>query len=126
MGYGDGMCCSYGNGSYKVTYGGAVVAEGGNFGASETAEFGEDESTPAPVNPTQSPVNPTQSPIGSPVESPTEEFSPIFTETFDIEGEYQMNVGNKVVEASNMNPTYSGDHSLRLRKKQGVVSKNQN
>jgi len=148
--YGDGMCCSYGNGSYKVTYGGAVVAEGGNFGASETAEFGEDESTPAPVdptpapvNPTQSPVNPTQSPveetdppapvaspaaspIGSPVESPTEEFSPIFTETFDIEGEYKMNVGNKVVEASNMNPTYSGDHSLRLRKKQGVVSKPQN
>jgi len=34
--YGDGICCSYGSGSYSLTYGGAVVASGGAFGSSET------------------------------------------------------------------------------------------
>ena len=34
--YGDGMCCSYGNGSYTVSYNGTVVASGGSFAASET------------------------------------------------------------------------------------------
>lgn len=37
--YGDGICCSYGNGNYSVTAGGSTVASGGNFGASETAYF---------------------------------------------------------------------------------------
>ena len=34
--YGDGICCSYGNGSYSVSYNGNVVASGGSFGTSET------------------------------------------------------------------------------------------
>lgn len=37
--YGDGICCSYGNGSYKIT--GAnnqTIASGGSFGSSETKE----------------------------------------------------------------------------------------
>lgn len=141
--YDDGMCCAYGNGSYKIMYNGAVVAEGAEFGASETAEFGEDEPTPAPLNPTQPPMNPTQppvvetnppapvaapntSPVSSPIESPVQEqFIIIFEEKFDEE-EYRMNVGNKVVEGSNNNPTYSGDHSLRLKKRQGILSKNEN
>lgn len=37
--YGDGICCSYGNGSYTVTTGGSTVASGGAFGASETTNF---------------------------------------------------------------------------------------
>jgi hypothetical protein len=37
--YGDGICCSYGNGSYSVTAGGSVVASGGNFTNSETTNF---------------------------------------------------------------------------------------
>jgi hypothetical protein len=37
--YGDGICCSYGNGSYSVTTGGSTVASGGSFGASETTNF---------------------------------------------------------------------------------------
>lgn len=37
--YGDGICCSYGNGSYTVTAGGAVVASGGSFTTSETTNF---------------------------------------------------------------------------------------
>ena len=34
--YGDGICCSYGNGSYSVTYNGSLVASGGSFSNSET------------------------------------------------------------------------------------------
>ena len=34
--YGDGLCCSEGNGSYTVETGGVTVASGGSFGASET------------------------------------------------------------------------------------------
>ena len=34
--YGDGICCSYGNGSYTVTDGlGNIVAQGGSFGSEE-------------------------------------------------------------------------------------------
>ena len=34
--WGDGICCSFGNGSYNVTYGGITVVSGGSFGSSET------------------------------------------------------------------------------------------
>ena len=34
--YGDGICCSWGNGSYSVSYNGTVVASGGSFTFSET------------------------------------------------------------------------------------------
>ncbi|MEL6659832.1 MAG: M12 family metallo-peptidase [Bacteroidota bacterium] len=37
--YGDGICCSYGNGSYTVTSGGSTLASGGAFGSSETTNF---------------------------------------------------------------------------------------
>lgn len=36
--YGDGICCSYGNGSYSVNDSG-VLASGGSFGSSETTNF---------------------------------------------------------------------------------------
>ncbi|WP_020538535.1 zinc-dependent metalloprotease [Lewinella cohaerens] len=37
--YGDGICCSYGNGSYTVTSSGGTEASGGSFGSSETTNF---------------------------------------------------------------------------------------
>ena len=37
--YGDGICCSYGNGSYSLTDGGSTLASGGAFGSSETTTF---------------------------------------------------------------------------------------
>ena len=38
--YGDGICCSYGNGSYTVTDGlGNIVAQGGSFGSEEETVF---------------------------------------------------------------------------------------
>ena len=37
--YGDGMCCSYGNGSYTLTDGGTTLASGGSFTSSQTTSF---------------------------------------------------------------------------------------
>lgn len=37
--YGDGMCCSYGNGSYSVKAGSTTLASGGSFGSSESTNF---------------------------------------------------------------------------------------
>lgn len=37
--FGDGICCSYGNGSYSLTSGGTTLASGGSFGSSETTNF---------------------------------------------------------------------------------------
>jgi len=38
--WGDGICCGYGSGSYKVEYDGATKKEGGQFGRSEVTTFG--------------------------------------------------------------------------------------
>jgi len=37
--FGDGICCTYGEGSYSVEVGGTVVASGGDFGDIETTLF---------------------------------------------------------------------------------------
>ncbi len=37
--YGDGICCSFGNGSYSLTNGGTLLASGGSFGSSEASNF---------------------------------------------------------------------------------------
>lgn len=37
--YGDGMCCSHGNGGYALTVGGTVVASGGSFSSSDSTSF---------------------------------------------------------------------------------------
>ncbi|WP_438712177.1 reprolysin-like metallopeptidase [Aquimarina muelleri] len=38
-GYGDGICCQYGNGAYTLTSGGTSLASGGSFGSSEATQF---------------------------------------------------------------------------------------
>jgi len=55
--YGDGICCSYGNGSYSLTSGGSSVASGGSFTTSESTTFcvesaGGGADTQAPSTPT--------------------------------------------------------------------------
>ncbi|SEP55884.1 S8 family serine peptidase [Neolewinella agarilytica] len=53
--YGDGICCSYGNGSYSLTQGGTTLASGGSFGSSEATDFcigGSGADTQAPTTPT--------------------------------------------------------------------------
>ncbi len=37
--YGDGICCSYGNGSYSLKNGSEVLASGGSFGSTESTNF---------------------------------------------------------------------------------------
>lgn len=43
--YGDGICCSYGNGSYSVLVNGVEVASGGQFTATEATNFTVTESS---------------------------------------------------------------------------------
>lgn len=37
--YGDGICCSYGNGSYTLSSNGSTLASGGSFASSQTRTF---------------------------------------------------------------------------------------
>jgi len=70
--WGDGICCSFGSGSYTVTYDNAEVGSGGSFTSSESVDFGCVTSSPI-VSPTDSPtVSPTDSPTVSPTVSPTD------------------------------------------------------
>merc|ERR1711902_430165 len=52
MGYGDGICCSYGTGGYKIKVNGEEVVSGGEFGDSETETFTVNASPVAPPTPT--------------------------------------------------------------------------
>jgi len=58
--YGDGICCSCGDGNYEVTYDGEVVASGGEFDSSEETTFGSCDGAPT-ESPTESPP-PTNAP----------------------------------------------------------------
>merc|ERR1711923_196005 len=70
--YGDGICCSYGTGGYKIKVDGEEVVSGGEFGDSETETFSVTSSPVAP--PTTAPVDtpfPTTAPVTAPVSPPT-------------------------------------------------------
>merc|ERR1739837_51990 len=68
--YGDGICCSYGTGGYKIKVDGEEVVSGGEFGDSETETFSVTSSPVAP--PTTAPVTPpTTAPVTAPVAPPT-------------------------------------------------------
>merc|ERR1712003_416008 len=71
--YGDGICCSYGEGNYIVTVEGSIVSQGGEFGSTQIKEFAIQEEDPSPSNsPITSPTNPpTPSPTYPPTPSPT-------------------------------------------------------
>merc|ERR1711862_770900 len=56
--YGDGICCSYGNGGYSVKVDDKEVASGGQFGSSETKTFDVVSSTDSPVAPPSPPTTP--------------------------------------------------------------------
>merc|ERR1712183_813853 len=61
--YGDGFCCSYGNGYYKIKVDGTEVVSGGDFGDSETETFTVNN----PANPTApSPSAPSPTSPGGP------------------------------------------------------------
>merc|ERR1711983_357306 len=58
-GYGDGLCCSYGNGGYVVEVDDDEVASGGQFGSSETKSFNVGTPTPTTPPPSTSAPAPT-------------------------------------------------------------------
>ena len=47
--YGDGICCSYGNGSYTVTGPNGTIQSGGSFGTSEATDFCLGGGSPIPT-----------------------------------------------------------------------------
>jgi hypothetical protein len=60
--FGDGICCSYGSGSYEVTWGDTLEASGGAFTTSESTTFGScTPPTPAPTTSEPSPTPTTTS-----------------------------------------------------------------
>merc|ERR1712176_186944 len=69
--YGDGICCSYGSGSYSVEANGEVLVSGGEFGSVDTKTFqvSSGPSTPAPT-PAPTPTPPTTSPTPAPTPTP--------------------------------------------------------
>merc|ERR1739836_344357 len=79
-GYGDGLCCSYGNGGYVVEVDDEEVISGGDFDFEETKEFEVGPSTPTTPPPSTSapvPAPTTPSPSTSaPVPVPTAPVSP--------------------------------------------------
>merc|ERR1711862_773947 len=62
--YGDGICCSYGNGGYSVKVDDKEVASGGQFGKKEEKTFNVVSSTDSPVAPPS-----TTPPVASPTKS---------------------------------------------------------
>jgi len=80
--YGDGMCCSYGSGSYSVKLNGVSIASGGSFGSSESKPFVVSTlPTSAPITPPISaPVTPpTPAPTSPPTPAPTRPPTPVPT-----------------------------------------------
>merc|ERR1712242_200077 len=61
--YGDGICCSYGNGGYSVKVDDKEVASGGQFGSSETKTFDVGSSSPTTPPPSTSAPSSTVSTI---------------------------------------------------------------
>merc|ERR1712157_315396 len=73
--YGDGICCSYDTGGYKIKVDGTEVVSGGEFGSSETESFtvnGSPPTTAPAAPPTTAPVtNPTAPPTAAPESTPS-------------------------------------------------------
>merc|ERR1719278_1274057 len=67
--YGDGICCSYGQGGYIIKVDGTEVVSGGEFGDSETETFTVSAPPTAPVSPPTAPVSP-PSPVTAPAPTP--------------------------------------------------------
>merc|ERR1719297_624010 len=70
--YGDGICCSYGTGGYKIKVDGEEVVSGGEFGDSETETFTVNASpiTPPTTAPVDTPFPTTAPPTTAPVDTP--------------------------------------------------------
>merc|ERR1712176_1364947 len=66
--YGDGICCTYGNGGYSVKVNDQEVASGGDFDSEEQKTFVVASSAPTPQTP--APIAPPTSPTPYPTHTP--------------------------------------------------------
>ncbi len=55
--YGDGICCSYGNGSYTLSSDASIIFSGGSFGSTETTAFCIEAGTGGDTQPPSTPAN---------------------------------------------------------------------
>ncbi len=77
--FGDGICCSYGNGSYNLILDGSVVATGGAFGSEETV------TTNCPPGTTcEDPLTATTGSFTAPDQNTWYEFTPAATGIYSI------------------------------------------
>ncbi|KAL7531357.1 hypothetical protein ACHAXR_005312, partial [Thalassiosira sp. AJA248-18] len=90
--WGDGICCGYQAGYYKVMYGETVEKEGGEFGLVESKTFG----SCGPDGPTTDPTSqPTDSPTTAPTKVPTKEptAEPTAKPSPEVFATYNSNIG---------------------------------
>lgn len=134
--YGDGMCCAYGQGSYKVTSEmGFVLAEGGDFGASAREAFGKEyvEMTAVGTNDIDIATNfdvfpnPVQDELN--VSFDLTESSLMSIEIFNVLGKVIKSVSNANYSTGNQTLTVptsdlaDGMYIISLRSAQGSISK---
>merc|ERR1712226_480328 len=121
--FGDGICCSYGSGSYILEYNGNIVKEGGSFAGSESSTFGSCGAPPtaAPTAaPTTAPVPaPTTSPVPPPTEPPVTaptggDWELVYEDDFETDQGVFMGT-NKRFEPFSY-PEGEGTWSLRIRR----------
>ena len=71
--YGDGICCAYGSGSYKLKdHNGVVLHEGGEFATTESKNFTVSVPAPSTASPVAAPTS--SLPTASPVQAPTSSY----------------------------------------------------
>lgn len=129
--YGDGMCCSYGNGSYTLTNdnGGATVASGGSFSSSQNTNFCLNSSSRSEsiVNTSRTVEIETSVDLiyPNPVSSYLNVRIPAGTQSmkvYSVTGREMNNVrvDQKGIEVSNLNP---GVYLVFIQTEKGIVKK---
>merc|ERR1712226_447065 len=115
--YGDGICCSYGSGSYALEYNGNVIKDGGAFGGSESMTFGscDDPSTAAPTAaPTSAPTSAPTGDTAPPVVAPTGggDWELVYEDDFETDQGVFMGTNKRF----DLFSYPDGDWSLRIRR----------
>lgn len=124
--YGDGICCSYGNGSYSVTNAGTSLASGGSFGSSESTPFCLGGSPPPPpATCTDGIQNGSETGVdcGGPDCSPCNTGGPVVL----LEGYFESGLDGWVDGGGDCyryrgSRSYEGDYSIRIRDNSGTAS----
>jgi uncharacterized protein YkwD len=120
--YGDGLCCSYGQGSYAVSLNGTALVSGSSFKSSESKTF-----TIGKVSPPPTPINLIGSDITSNSVLLSWEVQGEFTNltTFDVYNNNQIIKsvkGSKTVTLDELTPETEYNLSVRAKNIQGDLS----